>query len=140
MHGAMDAPAYVGLELPCRRSIPAESCLFVLHKDSPIQRYAPCPGRLCPPRRVGPELKALLRTYTRAAEKEARLLAATQPGNARKLLSDATKWVADIECRYLTHHHLRTDGTHSFQAFRMAEEVRLQLVHKHAHPDPRNRL
>jgi hypothetical protein len=125
---AMDGPAHIGVELPCRRSLPAGSCVLVFMDEQPIHLGGPSPGRLCPPRRVVRAVKTLLREHRRTMRERARQLAARDPAAAQALWDRTKAWMADVRTRHLAPHRMRVPLTDRFKAFAIPEVVRLQLL------------
>ncbi len=124
----MHPSGYIGLELPCRRRPPASSVVLVLVNGCPVYIGGPCAGRLCPPRRLVRAVRALLRSHMQAVRAQADRLAARQPQRARELVVRAKEWTQRVQRHCLAPHRLRVDGGDRFQAFRLPNAVRLQLL------------
>lgn len=123
----MYRPACIGVELPCRRVIPAKSCALVLADDRPIYIGSPHPGRLCPPRRVAREVELLLKHHVHQARTEARRIGPKDPTAADALVKRANAWANGVRKQHLGPHRLRVQCDR-FRAFDLPDIVYQLLV------------
>jgi hypothetical protein len=93
-----------------------------------IHMSAPCPGRLCAPRKVAREVEALLNSYTHGVRDKARQLAARDPAGAQALWDRAKAWAATVRQQQLAPHRLRVPLHDRFRAFEIPELTRVQLL------------
>jgi hypothetical protein len=93
-----------------------------------IYLSAPCPGRLCAPRKVVREVEALLNSYTQGVRDKARQLAARDPAGAQALWDRAKAWANSVRQQQLAPHRLRVPLHDRFRAFTIPELTRVQLL------------
>ena len=120
--------AALGLELPCRRAVPATARIELLFSSAPILTAARRSGRLIAPRPLRKALRALL---LRCEEEARHALLRLPPGahkDAEDLVKAYRKWEERVRRQCFTHHHLRLPATERFAAWQLPACAWRQLV------------
>lgn len=116
--------AYIGVELPCRRRIPAQSCALVLVDGVPVHLGAPKAGSLCATHRVARQVEALVQEHLERIQAEAAQLHHHDPTAAELLLQRTATWAMAVRTKHYSPHRRPTFGDR-FRAYDIP-----QLIHR----------